>query len=263
VERTSEQRRQEERRRLWDRRSPVARRSAGERRAGERRSAPLGVAAERRSQGDRRGEGRRSLEERRSSLARRSARRRRETPTPYTSEQIAELHARFAVPGRATCPACEGRFTLGPGMRRGTEITRRVLCLGCGRAAVVPHSSASRVLTVSESPPLRDLLREMLAGAGHEVIEAGDAGVALGAYQTVPADVVILDVAAPGRMAAPDFLRQLRRTFPDARVVTLAGRLSYAGLDPASVVEGLEAVRSIRVPISREALLRTVEEARA
>jgi DNA-binding NarL/FixJ family response regulator len=95
------------------------------------------------------------------------------------------------------------------------------------------------------------------------VVETDDAGVALAAYQAGPADVIILDVAAPGRVSAPEFQRQLRRSFPDARVVALAGEESYAGVDPLAVVDGLEAVRSIRVPISREALLKAVEEARA
>ena len=194
--------------------------------------------------------------------ARRHGRRRRDTPTPYTSSEFEQLRARFAVPGPVSCPACEGSFTLGPGRRRGAAVVRRVLCLGCGRAAVVPHSWAARLLVVTRNAELRSLLHEMLAAVGHEVVEADDAGVALAAYQTVPADVVILDILAPGRRAAPDFLRHLRRTFPDARVVALAGRPTYGGVDPLAVVQGLGAVRAVRAPISRDALLKAVEEAR-
>jgi len=263
VERESQQRRQGERRRLWDRRAPMRRRTGEERRTRERRSAAQQVAADRRAHSDRRGADRRGAEERRVMAVRRRGRRRRETPTPYTADEMAELRTRFAAPGAVSCPACGGRFTLSPARRRGAEIARRVLCLGCGRAAVVPHSAAARVLVTTHNPPLRNLLREMLAGAGHEVVETDDAGVALAAYQTVPADVVVLDIVAPGRVSAPDFLRQLRRTHPDARVVALAGRPSFAGVDPLAIVQGLGAVRSIRAPISREALLRLVDEARA
>jgi len=221
------------------------------------------VAPDRRARPDRRDGDRRRVAERRSVLARRRGRRRRETPTPFTVEEFADLRTRFATPGPVSCPACGGRFTLSPARRRGNEIARRVLCLGCGRAAVVPHSCAARVLVTTHNFPLRNMLRDMLAAVGHEVVETDDAGVALAAYQTVPADLVILDIVAPGRMSAPDFLRQLRRGFPDARVVALAGRPSFAGVDPLAIVQGLGAVRTIRAPISREALLKIVEESRA
>lgn len=202
------------------------------------------------------------MAERRAPSGRRYGRRRRETPTPYTAVQMAELRARFAAPGPVRCPACEGAFTLGPGRRRGADTARRVVCLGCGKAAVVPNSRAARILVVEQHDAVRDTLQTMLAGAGHEVVEAADAGVALAAYSSIPADVVFIDVLAPGRMDAPEFLRRLRREFPDARVVALAGRPSFAGVDLLAVTQGLGAVRIIRMPLSREDVLRTVEEVR-
>jgi DNA-binding NtrC family response regulator len=138
-----------------------------------------------------------------------------------------------------------------------------VLCFGCGRAAVVPRAWAARVLVIIQDASLRNLLREMLTGAGHDVVETDDTSVALAACRAAPADVIIVDVLAPGRVRAPEFQRQLRATFPDARIVALAGRTSYAGVDPLMAAPGLEGVRSLRMPISREALLKTVEEARA
>jgi CheY-like chemotaxis protein len=201
--------------------------------------------------------------DRRGVVARRREVRRRETPTPYTTEQLADLRARFAAPGPVSCPACGSRVALDPAQRGGKEVARGVLCVGCGRAAVVPRSWASRVLVITHNRLLRSWLRETLAGAGHYVVETDDTGVALAAYQVAEADVIILDVVTPGRVPVPEFQRQLRATFPDARIVALAGRMSYEGVDPLAVVPGLEAVRSIRVPITREALLKTVEEARA
>lgn len=200
--------------------------------------------------------------DRRAVAARRRGRRRRETPTPYTVEEAALLRSRFAATGPVNCPACESRFTLGPAKRRGAETARRVVCLGCGRAAVVPNSRAARILVVDHHDALRELLQTMLTSAGHEVVEAADAAVGLSAYQMVPADVVIIDVLAPGRMEAPEFMRQLRRAYPDARVVALAGRPSHTGVDRLAVTQGLGAVRTVRMPLSRDDLLRVVEEAR-
>ena len=94
------------------------------------------------------------------------------------------------------------------------------------------------------------------------MVETADAWVGLLAYRTVPADVVIIDVLAPGRMEAAEFLRQLRRTYPDARVVTMAGRPSYQGVDPLAVTQAFGAVRTFRMPVSRDDLLRIIEEVR-
>ena len=259
--RPSEQRRRAERRRLWDRRAPEARR-AKERRTRDRRAGLRTSQSERRSGSERRREDRREAE-RRLILVRRRGRRRRETPTPYTAEEVSDLRGRFSAPGPVSCPACGSRFALGPGRRRGVETARRVMCLGCGRVAVVPNTRVSRILLVGTNAMRRDALWALLASAGHDVIEAADTAVALQAYQVAPADVVFLDVNAPGRLAAPDFLRRLRRQHPDARVVAMAGRTSYVGgADPLALTQGAGAVRTIRMPFSRDDVLRTIEEVR-
>lgn len=263
MERTTGQRRLDERRRLWDRRAPLARRTSEDRRRGERRS-EQSAADERRSGRDRRADERRATaeRERRAEPPRRRRERRRTTPVPYGPEQVADLNARFAAGGPVQCPACGARFALGPGRRSGGRFERLVLCIGCGRGTVIEDATASRVLVISSVAPLRNLLRDMLFSAGHDVVEADDAAVGLDAYHAIPADLVIVDVLASGRVPAPVFVRKLREAFPDARVAALAGRSSYAGVDPLQLVEGLDGVRTVRVPVSRETLLRTVQELR-
>jgi CheY-like chemotaxis protein len=262
VERPSEQRRQHERRRLWDRRAPESRRRNDERRTRDRRGGVQQSSSERRAGNDRRHDDRRE-QDRRATPIRRRGRRRRATPTPFSSEQFAELRNRFAAPGQVECPACGGRFSLGPGRRRGSEVARRVVCLGCGRAAVVPNTHVSRILLVSLHAARRDALQAILANAGHEVVETDDTGVALYAYQSAPADIIFLDVQAPGRIGAPDFLRRLRRMAPDARVIAMAARPSYTGAhDPLAITQGLGAVRILRVPSSPADVLRIVDEVR-
>jgi DNA-binding NtrC family response regulator len=127
---------------------------------------------------------------------------------------------------------------------------------------VVSNTRVARILVISQNGALRSGFQDMVASAGHEVIEAADAGVGLVAFEHVPADVVFLDVTGSGRMDAPDFLRRLRRHYPDARVVALAGRRSFAGVDPLAVMAGVGGIRALRAPISREQVLRTLEEVR-
>lgn len=263
MDRPSEQRRQGDRRLLWDRRSPEARRSGRDQRTGERRVNQRPDVPGRRSRSDRRQVDRRGVPDRRSPVARRREQRRRQTPTPYSARDLAVLRTGFAAPGPVSCPACGGRVAFDPAERGSTGGARGVVCHGCGRAAMVPRAWAARVLVTAKDPALRNLLRDILAGAGHEVVETDDTSVALAACGAAPADVVILDVLSPGRMPVKEFNRQLRSSYPNAHIVALAGRSSYAGVDPLMAVPGMEGVRSIRVPISREALLKTVEEARA
>jgi len=169
----------------------------------------------------------------------------------------------FSVPGRRPlCPTCSGVFALGRPRSRGDEIVRRVQCSGCGKAAIVTNSRAVRVLVIEQRDAVRNTVREILARAGHEVIEAADAGVGLRAYEARPPDLVFIDVHAPGRMNAADFVRNLRKAFPDARVVAMAGRPSYGMVDPAMVTTQLGATHTIRMPFSNDEVLRIVEEAR-
>jgi homoserine kinase type II len=59
-----------------------------------------------------------------------------------------------------------------------------------------------------------------------------------------------------------DRLRILRREYPDARVVAIAGRHSFAGVDPLSVAKGLGATRALRIPLTREQVLQAVQDVR-
>lgn len=253
MERPSAQRRRSERRRLFDRRSPIPRRASNGRRDSLRDSLAAPSHREWRDPAERR-----HLADRRTALTRRQAARRRDTPTPFSLQQLEILRERFARPGPVTCPSCDGSFALGAVRRRGGDTMRRVNCVGCGKAAVLTNTYPARVLMIEQKEVVRDALRTILAGAGHEVVETADAGVGLAAYRDVPADVVLLDMMAPGRMEAEDFIRRLRGEFPDARVVGLTGRLS----DPPGVTPGLGAMTIIRMPFSAADVLRAVDEAR-
>jgi CheY-like chemotaxis protein len=262
MDQPSDARREEERRRLWDRRSPEPLRSPTDRRATERRHARLAPPAERRGGSDRRLGDRRRAVERRTPSDRRRGVRWHDTPTPYSVDQLADLRARFAVPGPVSCPACGSRVSLGPARRTATEASRLVVCQGCRRGVVLPDPGTARILVVGANEALRDILRALLARAGHDVTEAADAGVGLAANEANPADVVLLDVRATGRMGAAEFLRRLRAASPGTRVVALGHRASQGDPEAPADAPGLGGVRTIQLPISREDLLKAVNEAR-
>jgi CheY-like chemotaxis protein len=169
----------------------------------------------------------------------------------------------FQTPGhRGTCPACGGSFVLSPERPRGAERVRKATCSRCGNAAVVSNTWIARLLVVAGTDELRAGVRSMLASAGHEVTEAGDVASALRSYRESPADVVIVDLSAPGKMDGQAVIRGLRAEFPNAKAVAMSPRTSYGVADPLAAARQLGAVRILRMPFSANDLLGVVGEAR-
>jgi len=207
---------------------------------------------------------RRQLPERRLILNRRRMRRSRTTPSPFTAQEMAEIRRNFADSEvRFACPACKGAFTLGRGRRRGNETLRRIQCVRCGKSAVVAGDTRIRILVIAEKLPVRESIRRTLTEFGHEVVDAADASVALWAYQQDPTDVVFIDVLAAGRLDSGEFIRQVQKYAPDARIVAVSGRASYRGPDPLRVALQLGALHTIRAPFSRMELLEVIEATRS
>jgi CheY-like chemotaxis protein len=247
-----------------DRRVASDRRSGGERRRGGRRHRRLGIAADRRSGKDRRQGTRRVVKDRRRAAdPRYKKRRRRSAGSLYSAEDVAGVQRLLSqVGGRVTCPVCDGPFALGPLDRRPDETVRQVWCADCGRATVVRDCILARVMVLTRLEPLLLMLRGIFTGAGHEVVEPPHSGVALELYPENPADVVIIDTFALAQMDGQEFIRRLRLEFPDPRIIVLAPRVTYRAADPSVTAEQLGATRVVRMPFTREDLLRALKEVR-
>jgi two-component system, chemotaxis family, chemotaxis protein CheY len=77
-------------------------------------------------------------------------------------------------------------------------------------SATAPPYPARRILVVDDDPETRLLVRHVLSGAGHVVIEAADGAAALEAYRAAAVDVVLMDVmlgAEDGVVVAESLLR--------------------------------------------------------
>jgi len=252
-----------DRRHQFDRRSPLPRRTGLNRRREERRSQRVDTTRDRRQDRDRRGPDRRAVADRRNPLGRRRGPRRRATPTPYTAEELAAVRTIFSTRGAVVrCPSCDGSYTLGNPRKRGDDVLRQVRCLSCGRSAVVTNSWIARVLVIERTDVIRDTMRTILTGAGHEVIDAADAAVGLEAFRALPADVVFISLMSSGRLDAGEFIRQLRKEFPDVAVVAVSGRGSHGVANPLAMAMQLGAARTIRLPFTRDDVLQALEEAR-
>jgi CheY-like chemotaxis protein len=69
--------------------------------------------------------------------------------------------------------------------------------------------SGSRILAVDDQPIVLDLLREILAPAGYEFLEATDGEAGLRVMREAKPDLAIIDLAMPG-MDGFELLRRIR-----------------------------------------------------
>ena len=78
------------------------------------------------------------------------------------------------------------------------------------------------ILIVDDEEPIRQLLRSILEGDGHRVIEAANGREGLTLYRQAPTDLVITDILMPERDGMEVTL-ELTREFLDAKVIAMTG----------------------------------------
>src|SRR5215813_3152331 len=79
-------------------------------------------------------------------------------------------------------------------------------------------SRMAKILIIDDSALSRRMLRRILEGAGHEVIEAEDGMVAIEKYFLDKPDVVLLDLIMKG-MSGTEVLQKVRQMDENARVI--------------------------------------------
>jgi YesN/AraC family two-component response regulator len=115
-----------------------------------------------------------------------------------------------------------------------------------------------RILVIDDDEMVLQILAEMLTTAGYEVGEArnGNEGVKL--YRQEPFDLVITDLLMPEKDGL-EVIMELRRDFPDVKIITLSGGGSY-GYSSVDASKTLGAVRALQKPVMEEQLLGAVRE---
>ena len=98
-----------------------------------------------------------------------------------------------------------------------------------------------KVLIIDDSEPMRRMIRRFISDQVDEFVECEDGSEALAAYRRHRPDLVLMDI----RMKDVDGLeatRELRRSFPEARVVVVS---QWDGPDVREKVRGAGAYRYI------------------
>ena len=110
------------------------------------------------------------------------------------------------------------------------------------------------ILVIDDQAPIRELLRLVLEGAGHQVMEASCGQLGLALYRNKPTDLVITDIGMP-EMNGLEVISELRSRFVDVKVIAISGE-SEEVLNEA---KQLGARRTLRKPFGMDNLLDAIQ----
>jgi two-component system cell cycle sensor histidine kinase/response regulator CckA len=141
---------------------------------------------------------------------------------------------------RVYLPACEAPPDAGPPLKPES----------------LPHGQGELVLIVDDEESVRRVARQLLERQGYRVLEAADGTEGLKQYAQHQAEIelVMADLAMPF-MDGPAFIRALRQTSPQARIVAMSGLQSVSKI-PKGLTEPVQAF--LAKPFGSASLLQTV-----
>jgi signal transduction histidine kinase len=111
-----------------------------------------------------------------------------------------------------------------------------------------------QILVVDDEAPVRVVVAQILARAGHSVVQANDGMDALTRSGHEHWDLIISDVTMPG-LDGPNLIRQLRARGIATPVILMTGRVDSDGL---SHTQGSDTISVLAKPFDRATLLATV-----
>lgn len=107
-----------------------------------------------------------------------------------------------------------------------------------------PFGNGELVLVVEDDPLVRESVLKRLEAIGYAVIEAADASTALKLLADgEPVDLVFSDVVMPGELSGYGLAQQVRRLYPDMKVLMTSGHLSQANQPAKTLLSDIELLR--------------------
>jgi len=118
----------------------------------------------------------------------------------------------------------------------------------------------ARILIIDDEELFRQMLKQMLEQAGHEVSEAADGDKGLAMFHKQPADLVITDIFMPEKEGIAT-IHDLKAEFPDLKVIAVTGGgYKRRGFEYLEFAEKIGADRALHKPFQRQEILTAIEE---
>jgi CheY-like chemotaxis protein len=116
-----------------------------------------------------------------------------------------------------------------------------------------------RVLVVDDEDGTREFLCELLAQAGCETTAVASGEEAIQRYRCERYSIVIIDIFMPGKDGF-ETIMEIRRSFPQARLIAISGRAEHEGMDVLSWAKKIGAQRALQKPFTADELLYAMAE---
>jgi DNA-binding response OmpR family regulator len=117
------------------------------------------------------------------------------------------------------------------------------------------YNAAMRIMVVDDNEDMRSMLKLCLEADGFDVDVARNGQLALERLQEQPADVVVTDLFMPDQDGIETIL-ELRKRFPQVRIVAMSGWTSSEGSDYLRVAREIGALETLRKPFDPQELSR-------
>ncbi len=97
----------------------------------------------------------------------------------------------------------------------------------------------SHVLVVDDNADARELVAAMLRTAGYDVSLAADGTEGLALYAELRPSLVLADIFMPG-MDGIGMIREIRRSFPEARIIAMSAGWNVPNLEVSGELRDLD-----------------------
>lgn len=115
------------------------------------------------------------------------------------------------------------------------------------------------VLVVEDEEQVRDMIRQTLERAGHEVLEAADGEEGLNVFDHTKIDLVVTDILMPKKGGLATIL-ELRQKNPEVKIIAMSGGGRSGKLNFLSTAKTFPGVRTFRKPFRKTEFLAAVDE---
>jgi DNA-binding response OmpR family regulator len=116
-----------------------------------------------------------------------------------------------------------------------------------------------RVLVIEDDEDFRYLVLRWFRDCGIDAAGAANGAQGLAMQRAQPAAVIVTDIFMP-EVEGIETIHDLRREFPEARIIAMSGRDSRMKFDVLKVAREVGAVRTFKKPFKFEELVSAVRE---
>jgi len=117
----------------------------------------------------------------------------------------------------------------------------------------------SRILVIDDDEIVRDTLRLVLTGAGHQVALAGDGKAGLKAFSELSPDLVITDILMPEKEGM-ETIGDIRRITGATPIIAISGGGRIGNMDFLAAAQHFGADRTFAKPFEPDQVLDAVSE---